>query len=377
MKSPGAPLACVLGEIDLVRTLGLAGIRSAVVSPRGDFTRYSRFTKVAIDPLDDGRRPEALVERLLAFAQSRPEPPVLYYDADSSLLVVSRFRNELAGAFRFVIPDADLVEDVVDKARFAALAAGRGLPVPRTMLASDLDAGAHELRYPVIVKPLTRDHETWKSVAAAKVVQADDAGTLASLMRRVSAGGIDALVQEAIPGPESLIETYHAYVDEAGTVVGEFTGKKIRTYPALYGYSTALVTTDAPDVAELGREILRRVALRGVAKLDFKRHPEDGRLFLLEINPRFNLWHHLGAEAGVNLPELVYRDLVGAPRLAVGTARAGVRWCSVWRDVVAARAEGIPLRRWIPWAISCEAKRAIAWDDPLPFFAASAYRAFH
>src|SRR5215470_19812901 len=40
--------------------------------------------------------------------------------------------------------------------------------------------------------------------------------------------------------------------------------------------------------------------LTGVAKPDFKRAP-DGRLLLLEINPRFNLWHHLGAVAGVNL----------------------------------------------------------------------------
>ena len=43
------------------------------------------------------------------------------------------------------------------------------------------------------------------------------------------------------------------------------------------------------------------LGLRGVAKLDFKR-TAAGELVLLEVNPRFNLWHLPGAVAGVNLP---------------------------------------------------------------------------
>src|SRR5207248_11659011 len=51
--------------------------------------------------------------------------------------------------------------------------------------------------------------------------------------------------------------------------------------------STALELTDAPDVAALGRDVLARLRFAGVAKLDFKRD-RAGRLWLLEINPRFN-----------------------------------------------------------------------------------------
>jgi len=50
-------------------------------------------------------------------------------------------------------------------------------------------------------------------------------------------------------------------------------------------------------VRRLGRELTERVGLRGFAKFDFKRDP-DGRLWLLQVNPRFNLWHHVGADAG-------------------------------------------------------------------------------
>jgi predicted ATP-grasp superfamily ATP-dependent carboligase len=232
-----------------------------------------------------------------------------------------------------------------------------------------------ELRYPLVLKPLTRLQETWSPLASAKVIQLDTAEELAEAWPLVAGAGVEVMIQEAIPGPESLVESYHAYVDPDGNVAADFTGRKLRTYPARHGYSTALVVTAASDVAELGREILRRIGFRGVAKVDFKRDPADGSLHLLEINPRFNLWHHLGARAGVNLPEIVYRDLVGLPRPRAGEARPGTRWISPWRDFVAARADGIGALRWLPWALSCEAKCAISWDDPLPFVGACAYRA--
>ncbi|WP_040637959.1 ATP-grasp domain-containing protein [Microvirga lotononidis] len=112
---------------------------------------------------------------------------------------------------------------------------------------------------------------------------------------------LDLMVQEAIPGPESRIESYHVYVDQTNATAAEFTGRKIRTFPLSCGHSTALETTDCADVRALGRDIVQKIGLRGVAKLDFKREP-NGELHLLEINPRFSLWHHLGAIAGVNMP---------------------------------------------------------------------------
>src|SRR3989442_573503 len=190
--------------------------------------------------------------------------------------------------------------------------------------------------------------------------------SLASYWPRLATAGIPVLLQQLIPGPETCIESYHVYVDEHGETVGEFTGRKIRTWPPAHGDSTALVITDSPEVTTLGRDLVRRLDLRGVAKFDFKRAP-DCRMYLLEINPRFTLWHHLGARAGVNIPALVYADLAGLPRAGMRQARAGARWCKPWGDVSAAAAAGISFLRWLPWALSCEAMRVVAWDDPIPF----------
>ncbi len=188
------------------------------------------------------------------------------------------------------------------------------------------------LRFPVVLKPLTRRPESWDPVAGgAKALRVDTSPELAALWPRLAAAGLPLLAQELVAGAERRIESYHAYVRPGGEVVGEFTGRKIRTWPLERGESTALELTDASDVASLGRDVLARLRFAGVAKLDFKRDAA-GRLWLLEINPRFNLWHHLGAVAGVNLPALVYADLTGphTTRQAPTRARAGARWCRPW-----------------------------------------------
>lgn len=365
-----------MGEIDLVRALGLAGIRSAVVVDPGNPARYSRSTAHVLPYFDSRTEPEARVAAVVAYAERQPEKPVLFYDNDWSLLLISRHRARLATALRFVVPEPDLVEALVDKERFQELAERLSLPVPRARRVRLSEAVEVDLRYPLVAKPLTRDHATWRPVARAKAVRVGDPGALRELGRRLAGSALDVLLQEEVPGPESRIESYHVYVDAEGAIAGEFTGRKLRTYPQGFGYTSALEITSAPDVAELGRELTRRLGLRGVAKLDFKRDDER-RLHLLEVNPRFNLWHHPGALAGVNLPALVYADLTGGARPGMCPARAGVRWCSLAHDLQAARLEGWSATRWLRWVARCEAKSGLALADPLPLARGLAWRVAH
>jgi predicted ATP-grasp superfamily ATP-dependent carboligase len=217
-----------------------------------------------------------------------------------------------------------------------------------------------------VIKPLTRQNQAWEPLASGKAIEVESPSELTALWPRLRESGLEVLLQELIPGPETLVESYHAYIDANGETAAEFTGRKVRTYPTRFGYSTALEITFEHDVVEAGRDILDRLDFRGVAKLDFKRHPDDGRLYLLEVNPRFNIWHHPGAKAGVNIPEMVYRDLVGLARRPKAKLRPGARWVHPWFDYRAARSQGISLARWLPWMVSCEAKYAFALDDPLP-----------
>jgi D-aspartate ligase len=220
------------------------------------------------------------------------------------------------------------------------------------------------LCYPLVVKPLSRHAGGWSRVVGAKAAPIAHRDELGRLGGRLADADIGLLVQEAVPGSEDRIESYHAYIDERGRIAGEFTGRKLRTHPPVHGFSTAITITVSDQVRELGRRIALTLELQGVVKADFKRGP-DGTLSLLEVNPRFNLWHHPRALAGVNLPALVYAKLLGRPLPTPATARREVTWCSP-HDLRAARAEGTGLLPWLRWAAACDAMSGYSRDDPFP-----------
>lgn len=362
-----SPPVCVLGDVDLVRALGLAGLRSVVVASDDDPVRFSRHVVGMLPRLDHWTQAVEFVKQLLEWATTQAVPPVLLPQSDGDLLLVSRHRAALGVAFRLVVADANLVESLVDKARFHHLAERLGLDVPRAkaLTASDDPGAAADLRPPFVVKPLSR-----RGLAGlddyGKAVRVDGEAELRALWHRVAAAGVDVLVQELVPGPETRVESWHAYLDEAGTIVGEFCGEKIRTWPPAYGHSTALRVTNTPDVRRAGRDVVERIGLRGLVKVDFKRDPV-GALRLLEVNPRATLWHHPGAVAGVNLAALVHADLTGRPRPLVGPLKAGTTWCALRDDRRAARALKVPLHVWAAETLTCRARSGASCGDPAPF----------
>ena len=361
-------LAVVMGDVDMVRALGVAGISSAFFGYADDAARFSRHVRVSLPWIDQWERPDDIVDALLDLAGSLPGPPVLFPQTDATLLLASRHRERLGQALRLILADHEIVEQLVDKELFQALAERHGLPVPRAQRLRP-EAGAPcpalDIPYPVIVKPLTRSPAWAEFAGAGKAVRVYDAEELRALWPRLAGVGTEFLAQQLIAGPESRIESFHVYVDASGAVAGEFTGRKIRTFPADYGMSTAVEIVWLPDVAELGRDVVGRLGLRGVAKLDFKRDA-GGRLHLLEINPRFNLWHYPGALAGVNLPAMVHADLTGSERPPAREAPGGVAWCDPLQDLRAAHAAGLAPLAWLRWMRGC-AICGLAREDPLPF----------
>jgi D-aspartate ligase len=364
------PAGVVLGDTDLIRALGLAGIRCAVASRAHSPMAHSKFVAERIEWADNWGDPQRLEANLMEYAARHSDLPPLFYQHDGDLAFVSRHRDTLREGFRFVAADPELVEDLIDKTRFAGLAERRGLPVPRSQVLDPVpasDAPDLPLEFPVILKPLTRRDVIWRPLAGdAKALRVESQQQLRDIWPRLAGGGFGLIAQELIPGGEERIESYHVYVDERGEVAGEFTGRKVRTWPREYGHTTALEVTDVGDVYEIGRHCVERLGLKGVAKLDFKRTP-SGELLLLEVNARFNLWHLPGAVAGMNLPALVYADLVGLPRPRAERPRCCVRWSVPWDDLSAARAGRVSLARWAAWQLRCQTRHVLSLDDPMPF----------
>src|SRR5262249_33867227 len=95
-REPTRPLACVMSSMDLVRPLGLAGVRSAVVARPGSPALFSRFTEATFCRDDFSEDDEELVDALEELGAAQREAPVLFYEEDAQLLLVSRYRRRLA-----------------------------------------------------------------------------------------------------------------------------------------------------------------------------------------------------------------------------------------------------------------------------------------
>ena len=360
------PFACVIGTMDLVRPLGWAGIPCVFVGHADHPARHSRYVYDFVERADPIKNPELLLRRLRDFAERQDQKPVLFYEGDGGLIFLSRNREELAPYFRFVVAEKDQIEDITDKIRFCSMAERLALPVPPSqwLAPHQVDPKDLQLRFPMIVKPVARQVRGVREFGHAKAIPIPSPDHLPKIWERLAPTQRTFLFQELISGSEASIESYHAYVDSQGKRVIDFGGKKIRTYPAAYGHSTALVTSDSSDLMTLGRDIAERVGIKGVMKMDFKRAP-DGKLWLLEINPRFNLWHGLGTVGGANIPAIVYADMTGRPRPPFGPVRAGVHWRRTVSDFKSLRESGTLSPSWIWEVMSCECKTFDATDPGL------------
>jgi D-aspartate ligase len=92
-------MAVVMGDVDMVRALGLAGIQSSYfglpTTPRG----ISRHVRAVLPWLDEWRCQQQIVTALLRFARAQPEPPVLYPQTDAAVLLTSRYRESCGAGF--------------------------------------------------------------------------------------------------------------------------------------------------------------------------------------------------------------------------------------------------------------------------------------
>jgi predicted ATP-grasp superfamily ATP-dependent carboligase len=332
----------MLGGISLVRTLGMAGIPAIVATSNPEepalASRYCH-SSVRIPRLDSGQpAAEALVSlgNRLAARHGRRIP--LMYGSDDALELVNAHRDRLQRYFLLLLNDPQVAGALLAKDRFQAFAAHRGLPVPRSLAwAGDGPGSVRGTAGPVVAKP--SEKIDWHHSALCRQLFGGDGKALVfdSGARAAADAGLAAhhaqlTFQEYVPGGHGELWSYHGFADEHGEVLAAFTGRKIRTYPAVTGESAFIEIAHDASLEEAGRDVARRCPLKGIFKMDFKRDPASGRWYLLEINARCTLWHYLGAANGLNLMRVAYDYLVAGVRPAPQRAEARVRWLSFELD---------------------------------------------
>jgi D-aspartate ligase len=116
--------------------------------------------------------------------------------------------------------------------------------------------------------------------------------------------------------------------------------------------------------------LLRDLGFTGICGVEFKRDARDGQFKFIEINPRFELAHHLLATAGVDVARAMYSDITGYQLKGDNSYRTGMRWISLTLDLKASLrmfASGdLSFSAWIRSMCNVRTEALLTWDDPLP-----------
>ena len=353
-----------------MRSLGRKGIPVWVLrDPEHPLAAASRYTRRSIEwPRGDAATKVAFLADL---ADRRGLTGwVLIPTTDEVVSLVAHHHEALAGRFRLTTPPWDRVAWACDKTCLNELADAAGVAHPWTAYPqSPEEVASLDCPFPVIVKPAVR--ESLNRLTTEKAWRADDRRSLIALHAEATLllPPQQVMVQEMVPGNGESQYSFAALCQD-GVPVASVVARRVRQFPADFGrFSTFVESVDDPEVAAEGERLLRQAEYTGLMELEFKRDARDGRLKVLDANPRVWGWHTLTQREGPDFSYLLWRMARGE-RVSGGRARAGQQWMRMDVDLAVAAREilGGRLSLWqylAAFALGMESA-IFARDDLLP-----------
>ncbi len=370
----GGPIA-----LAVARGLAQANVPVYALGHESDPIRWSRHRELFVDT-GAGASSQ---ERWLDWLEQRPGEGVVLPCNDDALELLARHRRRLEGhGYVLTEADDDVVLALLDKERTYELARAAGVPTPRTLTLrapEDVTAAAEWIGFPCAVKPLHAHHFAEHFGLARKVLRATDVRDLERAFLDLGQLGVAALVTEIVPGPDDQFVSFYGYLDERGETLIQFTKRKLRQNPPYFGIGCYHVTDWNPEVAEAGLRFLRGVGVRGLACVEFKRDARDGRLVLIESNPRFTAASELLRAAGLDLAQFTYNRLLGRPVPKLDSPyRRGLHLWVPAGDVRAAvgyrECGDLGLREWVRSLAAPQRFPVASFEDPGALLGAIGYK---
>lgn len=221
---------------------------------------------------------------------------------------------------RLPFVDADLAKKGNDKAFIMQYARERGIDVPTTYMVNDIEqlaVIAKETAYPVLIKPRN-------SSGSRGIVYVKEKEELLTLYLKVHKEYPFPIIQEYIPegGDVYGVGLLFNFQSE---IRASFVYKRLRSHPVSGGPSTLRESVKREDIREIAWSFMKSLQWTGIAHMEFKIDPRDGKPKLLEVNPRFWGSLQLAVESGIDFPFLLFRLAMEGDIEPVMDYNAGVR----------------------------------------------------
>lgn len=369
--TPAIVVSCYTMGLGVIRSLGERGVPVVAVQfDKRDFAQRSRYVaEVHRVPRPDARE-EEFIARLEEIGARHPGA-LLVPAHDAAVVAIARHHERLGQTMVVACPEWDIARLYIDKRETYRVAASVEVPTPKTLTprsAEDVDRAMDDIGLPVLVKP-SQSH-LFVSAFGRKMIEATTAAEVHAGFELADGAGLEVMMQEIIPGPDSAGANYNSYI-AGGTAVAEFTARKVRNSPTRWGSPRVAVSERIEEVVGPGRRLLAAIGYEGFSCTEWKRDERDGVYKLIEVNGRHNLSSMLAVRTGVDFPWIEYNHkLHGVLPERVEAFEEGRYWIDVLRDLGetlrARRAEGYGVADYARPYLRRRCYADWSWRDPAP-----------
>jgi predicted ATP-grasp superfamily ATP-dependent carboligase len=321
---PGWPAVVVAGGyqtgVVLMRNLERRGLRVYCVEWLRQQPCFRSVYGTSFKCPNPDERPDDWLEFMIGVSEKIGGRPVLIPSADQFVTAMARHAVQLEPHFRFCQDAAAVQGLMATKQRQYDLASDHGLPVPLTRFvssAADLADFASAARFPCLFKPLHA--REWARLPEGhpfrgrQLVLAATGEELSEKYRSVADLNPQVVMQEVIEGPDTAKLVYLSCYGRDGRRLGACIVRQLRTAPIYFGSASVVEPVADPEADQLCDGFLRGVGYAGICELEIKRDTRDGRIKLIEANPRYSVTADAAPYAGVEIGWLHYLDLIGQP----------------------------------------------------------------
>ncbi len=288
--------------------------------------------------------PSGWVEFMVGLSRKLGRKAVLIPSSD---LFVSAIADHLdvLNEYYLCSPGARMQGILATKQTQYELSAKHGMPMPKTLFVSSLEeaeAFAAAAHYPCLVKPI--HFREWERFPAdhpyycKKIAIANTPAELAQAYRRACAINPNVILQEIIEGPDTNKRVYCSCYDRNGNRIGNAIFRELRCSPVGFGPASVTEPVHDPETDAVCDNFLRSIGYSGICEIEMKYDSRDGRVKLIEANPRLSGSGDAAPYAGVPLCWMHYLDVIGQKVVPVGPDGRDFRHIVLRADVDTIRA---------------------------------------
>jgi len=230
------------------------------------------------------------------------------HEKESLNVIIPTFDAELANFIKLVpildkwgvacfMPNMEQLT-ALDKMHLADFGKEHGFDIPKTEFISSLsqvEEMEDEFDYPMVVKG--KYYEAY--IAKNK-------GQIESYFHKLNAKwGLPVVIQEFVNGTEIVIA---GLGDGTGETMGAIPLRKLYITDKGKGWSGVVLEDEA--LIELTNKFVKASKWKGGFEIEIMR-TDEGKFYIMEINPRFPAWIYTTAAAGQNLPAAMVKLALG------------------------------------------------------------------